>query len=118
MIVVTDKATTVTGAVRDEHDQPLSDFTVIAFASDSNLWRPQSRFIQAVKPDKDGVYTLRGLPPGEYLVRAVDDVEQGEWYDPELLQTLRTGATRIMLQEGDTKSLDLKLGTTGSPSDR
>lgn len=108
-IVVSDKATTLTGAVRDEQDQPLSDFTVIAFPSDSNLWRPQSRFIQAVRPDKDGLYTVRGLPPGEYLLRAVDDVDQGEWYDPELLQSLRTGATRVLLQEGDTKSVDLKL---------
>lgn len=112
-IVVSDKATTVTGAVRDERDQLLTDFTVIAFASDSNLWRPQSRFIQAVRPDKDGIYTIRGLPPGEYLLRAVDDVDQGEWYDPELLATLRTGATRVTLQEGDTKSLDLKLVTIG-----
>jgi protocatechuate 3,4-dioxygenase beta subunit len=108
-IVVSDKATTLTGAVRDEQDQPLSDFTVIAFPSDSNLWRPQSRLIQAVRPDKNGLYTVRGLPPGEYLLRAVDDVDQGEWYDPELLQALRTGATRVMLQDGDNKSVDLKL---------
>ena len=33
MIAVTDKATTITGAVRDEHDQPLGDYTVIAFAT-------------------------------------------------------------------------------------
>ncbi len=112
-VVVSDKATAVTGAVRDERDQLLTDFTVIAFAADSNLWRPQSRFIQAVRPDKNGVYTIRGLPPGEYLLRAVDDVDQGEWYDPELLATLRAGATGVTLQEGDTKSLDLKLVTIG-----
>lgn len=114
MVAVTDKATTVTGAVRDDHDQPLGEFTVIAFAADSTLWRAQSRFIQAVRPDRTGVYTLRGLPPGEYLVRAVDDVDQGEWYDPELLQSLRAGASRLTLQEGDTKSLDLKLVTGSS----
>ena len=64
------------------------------------------------KGDKDGVYTLRGLPPGEYFVCASDDVDQGEWYDPELLQTLRARSSKIMLQEGDTKSLDLKLATS------
>jgi hypothetical protein len=111
-IAVGDKATTLTGTVRDEHDQPLSDFTVIAFPADSNLWRPQTRLIQAVRPDKDGFYSVRGLPPGEYLLQAVDDVDQGEWYDPELLQTLRAGATRVLLQEGDTKSVDLKLVIT------
>lgn len=112
-ILLTDKATTLTGAVVDENGQALTDYTVIAFPADSNLWRPMSRFIQAGRPDKDGTYTIRGLPPGEYLLRAVDDVDQGEWYDPELLATLRTGATRVTLQEGDTKSLDLKLVTIG-----
>jgi protocatechuate 3,4-dioxygenase beta subunit len=111
-IMLTDKATTLTGAVVDEKGQALTDYTVIAFPADSNLWRPMSRFIQAGRPDKDGTYTLRGLPPGEYLVRAVDDVDQGEWYDPDLLQQLRAGASRVILQEGDTKSQDLKI--TGS----
>jgi hypothetical protein len=109
MIAVTDKATTITGAVVDEREQALTDFTVIAFPSDSTLWRSQSRFIQAVRPDKDGIYTIRGLPPGEYLLRAIDDIDQGEWYDPDLLQTLRAGATRVLLQESDTKSQDLKI---------
>jgi hypothetical protein len=111
MIEVTDKATTLTGTVVDERGQTLTDFTVIAFPSDSTLWRPQSRFIQAVRPDKDGTYTIRGLPPGEYLLRAIDDVDQGEWYDPDLLQALRAGATRVLLQESDTKSQDLKISS-------
>ena len=111
-IIVSDKATTLTGTAVDEQGQPLSDYTVIALPADSNLWRPMSRFIQAGRPDKDGTYTIRGLPPGEYLLRAIDDVEQGEWYDPELLQQLRAGATRVILQDGDTKSQDLKIAAS------
>lgn len=115
-VVVTDKTTTITGAVVDERGGPLTDFTVIAFSADSNLWRPMSRFIQAVRPDKDGIYTIRGLPPGEYLLRALDDVDQDEWYDPELLQQLRAGASRVLLQEGDTESLVLKVVAAGAGS--
>jgi len=114
-VVVTDKATTLTGTVHDEQDQPLTGVTVIAFATDATLWRPQSRFIQAARSGGDGGYTLRGLPPGEYFVCASDDVDQGEWYDPELLQTLRAQANKVMLQEGDAKSVDLRLGITSPP---
>jgi hypothetical protein len=111
-IVFTDRASEVSGAVRDSEDRPLvTGFTAIAFPVDTQLWRPQSRFIQAARPDKNGVYTLRGLPPGEYFLQAIDDVDQGEWYDPTLLDALRRGAARIVLQEGDKKSQDLKLVT-------
>jgi uncharacterized protein (DUF2141 family) len=114
-IVVTDKATTLTGTVVDEQDQPLTGVTVIAFATDATLWRPQSRFIQAARSSGEGAYTLRGLPPGEYFVCASDDVDQGEWYDPELLQTLRAHANKVLLQEGDTKAVDLKLAIASLP---
>ena len=39
------------------------------------------------------MYRLRGLPPGDYFVVAVDDVEQGEWFDPSYLEQIaREGA--------------------------
>lgn len=109
VVVVTDKATAISGTAVDENGQPLTDFTAIAFPVDSNLWRPMSRFIQAARANKDGTYTIRGLPPGEYLLCAVDDVDQGEWYDPDLLRQLRAGASRLLLQEGDNKSQNLKI---------
>jgi hypothetical protein len=111
-IVLSDRASEVAGAVRDNQSQALTTgFTVIAFPVDSELWRPQSRFIQAARPDKNGVYTLRGLPAGEYFLQAIDDVDQGEWYDPTFLDALRRGAPRIVVQDGDKKSQDLKLVT-------
>jgi hypothetical protein len=110
-VVLTDQGAAISGTVRDAEDRPLTDATVIAFAADAQYWRPLSRFIQAVRPDKDGVYTLRGLPPGEYLLQALDDVEPGEWYDPTLLESLRARAARIVLQQGDTKTVDVRLAT-------
>jgi hypothetical protein len=35
---------------------------------------------------------VRSLPPGECLVVAVDYVEEGQWNDPEYLETFRRGA--------------------------
>ncbi len=108
-VVFTDRGTEISGTVRDEQDNSVTEVTVVAFAADAQVWRPQSRFIQAVRPAKDATYSLRGLPPGEYLLQAVDDLEQGEWYDPAILDTLRAGATRVLLQEGNIKTVDLKL---------
>ena len=108
-IVVSDRVTEIAGTVPDADGQLLTDYTVVAFSSDASTWRPQSRYIQVGRPDANGQFRIRGLPPGDYLIVALDDVESGEWYDPAFLDGVRRGATRISLGEGDAKTIELKL---------
>jgi hypothetical protein len=107
-VVLTDRATEISGTVRDRRNAPLTAITVIAFSSDQQYWRAQSLHIQAARTDASGAFHLRGLPAGDYLIVAVDDVEQGEWFDPAYLEQARTGATRVTLSEGEKKTQDLR----------
>jgi hypothetical protein len=107
-IVLTDRSTEIAGTVRDRKNAPATGLTVIAFSSDQQYWRAQSRHIQVVRTDADGAFRLRGLPAGDYLIVAVDDVAQGEWFDPAYLEQARGSATRITLTEGEKKTLDLR----------
>ena len=107
-IVLTDRSTELTGTVRDGKSEPMPAVTVIAFSTDQDMWRPQSRHIQAARTNQYGVYRIRGLPPGDYLIVATDDVEQGEWFDPAYLAEVRAGAKRLSLTEGETKTEDLR----------
>ena len=59
------------------------------------------------RTDQNGPYRLRNLPPGAYQVAVVDDVEQGEWYDPNYLQALQQRAARLTITEGEKRTLDL-----------
>jgi hypothetical protein len=106
-ILLTERSTTVSGTVRDARSQPAPALSVIAFSTDPQFWNAQSRYIQAGRTDQNGAYTLRGLPPGDYFVLVTDNVEQGEWYDPAFLDQARQGATRISLNEGEQKTIDL-----------
>lgn len=118
-VVLTDRVIELSGTVFDADGQPQLDYTVIAFSTDPSNWRPLSRSIQAGRPDRSGQFRLRGLPPGDYYVVAVDDVESGEWFDPAFLDGIRRHATSVSLGEGETKSLELKLwGTGGAPPTR
>jgi len=107
-IVLTDRATEVTGTVRDGKSVPVAAVTVIAFSSDPQYWRAQSRHIQAARTNASGAFRLRGLPAGDYLIVAVDDVEQGEWFDPAYLEPARVRANRVTIREGETKVQDLR----------
>ena len=87
----------------------MTAIPVIAFSTDQQYWRAQSRHIQAGRTDSAGTFRLRGLPPGDYFIVAVDGVEQGEWFDPAYLEQARTGAARITVREGEPKTQDLTL---------
>ena len=83
VITFTDKVSELSGLVQDAAGRPAPEYHVIVFASDKTYWTPQSRRIRSVRPSADGKYTLTNLPPGEYSIVAVTDIEPGEMVRPE-----------------------------------
>ncbi len=107
-VVLTNRPTTITGAVRDEKKN-AAEGTVIAFAEDSAKWRDGTRMIRATRPDQRGRFTFKGLPAGDYLLIALDYVLEGQWNDPEFLDGLKGRAERLALADAESKQLDLVL---------
>jgi carboxypeptidase family protein len=108
-IVFTDKINEINGAIASQDGTPVTEYTVLAFPTDSSLWRANSRHIMTVRPDQTGQYKIRGLPPGEYYLATVDPAEQGEWFEPAYLEEHRTGATRVTLGDGDVKTQNFRV---------
>jgi hypothetical protein len=108
-VVFTRKRTDISGLVTGDRNQPDTDATVIVFSQDTARWGYMTRFVRTTRPSQDGRYSLRGMPPHEYLVVAVKEIETGQWQDPEFLEGLRSQAVRITLGEGDTRVQDLKV---------
>src|SRR5262249_12253812 len=108
-LVFTDQQSQISGTITTDQGTPAIDYTVLAFPTDRTFWRPQSRYIVTTRPDQNGSFQLRGLPPAEYFVALIDPAEQGEWFEPAFLDAHRTGAQKVSLGEGDAKSLDLKV---------
>ena len=107
-VLVSKRATTVSGQLLDDKGAPLVDGTVIVFADEAVRWSDDSRWVRAVRPDQQGRYQIQGLPPGDYLAVAVDYVEEGLWNDPEYLESIRRHGQRLTLAEAESKSLSLK----------
>jgi protocatechuate 3,4-dioxygenase beta subunit len=107
-VVFVDRTSGASGTVRSGTNPAPAGLTVIAFPAEDKLWRPQSRRIQTARTDQAGVFRFNSLPPGDYLIVAVDDVESGEWFDPTFLESVRDRAARFSLDEGEQKTVDLK----------
>jgi hypothetical protein len=109
-IVMTKKVTTLSGLVTDTRGNPVLDATVVVFPASESLWTFQSRFVKTARPDQEGRYRLTALPGSEeYLVAAVQGLEEGQAGDPEFLASLRDAAAQFELAEGETKAVDVKL---------
>jgi hypothetical protein len=109
LLTFTDRTQELSGTIQDTAGRPTADFTIIVFPADARYWLPQARRILSTRPGTDGRFTLRGLPPGEYRLTAVTDVEPGEWYDPAFLGQLQQVSIPISLAEGDRKVQDIRL---------
>lgn len=105
----TDRLTGLSGVVSDQRGSPLTEFTVLAFSTDSDYWRVDSRYIATARPDQTGTFQIKGLPPGEYFLTAIDPSSPGEWFEGSFLEQQRTGAERVVLGDGDVKTKDLRV---------
>ena len=108
-ILLTDKVTALNGTIRDDQRQATFAGTVVVFSADPSRWVEGGRCVKSARPDRQGRYQVKGLPPGEYLAIALDYVEDGIWNDPEYLEGIRSRAERFTLGEAESKTLDLEL---------
>jgi hypothetical protein len=111
VVTFSDAAAELSGTLETTAGAPVSDVFVIAFGAERRFWGPGARRVKAVRPGVDGRYAIAGLPPGDYLIAAVTDVDADEWQDPAFLDRLVPAAVKISIAEGEKKVQDLRLGT-------
>ena len=98
--------------VSDSRGQPVKDYVVVSFSDDNTLWKSQSRFVRTTRPNQEGTFDIKGLPPAKYLGVAVDSLETGTQNDPDVLERLRPRAKSFMLIDGQTQTLNLELSAS------
>ncbi len=108
LVTFTDRYGTLSGTVRNSAGRAAPEQFVVLFPTDPGRWVPFSRRIHAVRPSSDGRYLVEQLPPGEYFLAVVADVEEGEWLERTFLQRLAGSASKIDVAEGQRLVRDLR----------
>jgi hypothetical protein len=111
-ITLSDKSTTLSGVVKTSRGETVKDYVLVIFPDDAKLWGGQSRFVRIARPNQEGAYSLKGLPPARYLAAAVESLETGTQNDPTVLEGLRSTAKSFTLAEGQTLTLDVPMSAS------
>lgn len=109
VVTLTDRITDISGGVRDTRGQPVTDYVLVVFPEDARLWSAQSRYVMTTRPNQNGAFSLKGLPPARYLAAVVPSLENGMQNDVTLLAQLRARAHSFTLAEGQMVTLSLEM---------
>jgi Carboxypeptidase regulatory-like domain len=110
VITLTNRFPTLAGTTTDRKGAPI-EAMVIVFADDQTKWAEDARMVRTVRSDKAGTFKLPALPPGDYLAIALEYVLDGDWNDPQFLESLRDRASRVSLREGEGGTVALQVRT-------
>jgi hypothetical protein len=110
-VVVTDSVSMVDGTVLDDRNRPVGDATVLVFSTDRVRWSDDLRGVRAVRPDQNGQFEVKGLPPGGYVAVALPYVESGLWNDPQYLESVLPLGQGLSVAEAGRHTVTLTLAT-------
>ena len=112
VITYGDRWQALSGRLSRSSGELATDYTIVVFPAEKAYWIPGSRRILTTRPGTDGRFVLSGpgpatLPPGQYLLAAVTDIDRDEQFDPAFLASLAPAAVPVLLQPGEKKVQDL-----------
>jgi protocatechuate 3,4-dioxygenase beta subunit len=115
-LVMSTKGATLEGTVVEkekdvDNNHLVANATVVAVPEEKYQKIPD-RFGSG-STDQHGVFTIRGLPPGNYTLYAWQDVEESEWRDPDFLRSQESNGTAVKVDEGTDQKLELNVSPTG-----
>jgi hypothetical protein len=109
VITFTDRPTELTGSLLDTSGKPALEYFIVVFPADRSLWTAQSRRVRSARPGNTGAFRIAGLPPGDYYVCAMTDLEPNLLNTAAYLEPLVAASIKLNLTEGEKKTQDLKI---------
>jgi hypothetical protein len=104
-----DQTTRMSGVLTGSNGTPNADYTVVIFPDDQRYWIPFARRMRSTRPSTDGKFGFSGLPPGEYRLAAVTDVDASELQQPDFLRQLLGASIGVRLIAGQDITQDIRV---------
>lgn len=108
-VIVADDGAVVSGRVVNARNEPVRQYVVIVLPTAGELRYGGSRYIRTARPDERAEFEAGMLPPGDYVVAAVDALDDTAVHDPDVVRRLLEAGRRVSLERSERLSADLPL---------
>jgi len=108
-IVLAKNAGSLAGRVEDERKQPASGVFVTLTSNNRGARLYRTDMYRTTSTDAEGKFEVKGLPPGEYKVFALEGFEKDSWLDPDFFKPYEDRGLAIMVGEGKVFTPDAPL---------
>ncbi len=94
--------------VNAETSQPATAVTVVLIPREKER-QDQTYFYSSTNTDQYGNFTFGRVTPGEYRAYAWEDVQYGQWFDPEWMKTYDGKGENLTAKEGSPANVKLTM---------
>ena len=108
-VVISPKVAAISGVAQNPNTgNPMPGAMVVLIPQDQQR-KEQQTYYKFVASDQNGAFSLTDLTPGEYKAYAWEDIEIGAYMDPDFMKPIEEKGEAVSLQEGQQKTLTLKV---------
>jgi len=111
VVTITDRPSELAGTITDGEGRPATDYFIVAFAADRTFWTRPSRRVVQTRTAGDGSYSIKGLPPGQYRIAALTDLESADAITPAFLESLVAASLPVTIADRQRTTQNLRIGS-------
>jgi hypothetical protein len=106
-ILIGANAGQIDGTVTDDKGNPVTTARVVLIPN--AFRRARTELYRQGALDQFGRFNMRGIAPGEYRLFAWEDIETGEYFDPDFLREHEPRGTPLTIKEGSKENVTLRV---------
>jgi hypothetical protein len=109
VVTFSDRRAALWGVLQSQTGLAAADVVVVAFPADRVLWRADSRRARAARPGTDGRFSFADIPPGDYLLAALANLDEEDWRRPAFLEQIAPSGVRVTIGVGERTRQDVRI---------
>jgi protocatechuate 3,4-dioxygenase beta subunit len=102
-IVISDAGSEVGGTVKNARELPVADTGVLVCSNVPVFWMRTSRRMRVAYTDRNGHWSIAGLPPGEYFAVAAPMIDESDLGRRDRLEALQALGTPFRIESEDAR---------------
>jgi len=93
------------GTVRDEKREPIPSVHVVLVPARRNRIDP----FKTTRTGESGEFRFESVPPGDYKLFAWEDIEDGAWLDPDVIELYESRGTAVAVGAASDQTVTVGL---------